>query len=536
MKLKKTILPLFFSIILITLLISSFINIGKSVSYYNWIQNYGFESGANFIDDSGFESGLFDKGVQYGNWSTIGTNASILTTSSYVHSGVYGLYISTNGFAWYNLTNQILGNNIVQFSFWTHGSASTYILTVRFYYSDLSTNSVNVNILSSWQMQNITSSIDGAKYLIAFKLEYNNLVCGADDFQLIVGGVDSQQVIDWNSSPWFRGGEENSILLELNPLYGYNSNSSVAIASDAWNWGIIQNINYLDSDTIHFIDLYAISDGGSYGIKINLIYSDRTWSSKIVNSTGTTEWQHYIFSGFVTPNRYVVQIQILMSFQHTGVINIDDVGLWSSLQSDKARFTWTTLPLPINSTGFIANLYQSVSYTFYGKLYDINGELTEDGSFSVSYLGGSKSGSVTNGLFNFVMPTRETASYFSEEFLIQINLGTEELQFEITINWEYSATIANPDENQGVLPNTNIPVTVFISFLLLFFIVAVPSLVFGFYCGQHNVNPLFGFVAMFNIMSMIGVISTLLNLWTLLIMIILDVVIGIYLFEHRGMG
>jgi hypothetical protein len=351
----------------------------------------------------------------------------------------------------------------------------------------------------------------------------------------IVAGVDSQQVIDFNSTPWYRGGINDSILLELNPYLGYQSNSSVAIASDAWNWGIIQNIDYLDSDTVQFIDLCARSDGNLYGLKINIVYSDRSYTSKIINSTWTTTWQHQIFSNFITPSKYIIQIQIYCSFQHGGIVNIDNVGLWSSIQSDKSRFTWNVSPLPLNKTGFICSVRQHQNYVFTGKLYDINGELTEDGSFQVLYNSGSVTGTITNGVFSFSISERSGATDFVEEFDIQIDLNSEQLSFELTFNWMYSGS-GYGTGGEGNIPNTNVPISTFINFVLLLCFIVLPAIGFGFYCGFHNVNPLFGFIGALTMLTAVGYLVTLVPLWFFATTIIVDVVLGLYIFNSSRSG
>lgn len=499
----------------------------NAVSYYNWIKNSGFEVGANFIEDSSFESGLFNSGINYGNWSKPYNNGVGFGTT-YIHSGIYalGIYYNSSSQAWvyYNLTTPILGNNIERFSFWDYQITPSYNGLMRLFYSDGTYDSVTLTFISSWRMENYTNNINDAKYLTAFGLTTADVqTYYIDDFQLIVNGVDSQQTIEFNSTPWFRGGINDSILLELNPYFGYNSNSSVAVASDAWNWGIIQNIEYLDSDTIHFIDMYARSDGNLYGLKVNIVYSDRSYTSKIVNSTYTTTWQHHVFSGFITPNKYIIQIQILGAWQFNGVINIDDVGIWSSLKADMSRFTWTTTPLPQNKTFFSGYLYQNTQYTFYGSVYDENGTLTEEGTYTVSHSTGSLSGNMVNGLLSFSMPKRQSTATFSEEINIIISVGVEQLEIEITIYWVYVYSLPPAQEERA----NNL-----IDWIVMFVVIFLPAILLGGALYENNqqpdamhINPIYGVIAGLVLSIGVGVYTTVLPLWLLVLMIVAVVII-----------
>jgi len=68
MQKTKILFPLFLSILLMSSLFFT-PSVNATISYYNHLQNPSFLNESNYIEDSSFESGAFESGLIYGNWS-----------------------------------------------------------------------------------------------------------------------------------------------------------------------------------------------------------------------------------------------------------------------------------------------------------------------------------------------------------------------------------------------------------------------------------------------------------------------------------
>ena len=82
-KVIRHLFPIFLVLITILVLIP---NSTFALSYYNWIQNPDFAQYVNIAEDGSFESGSFNSGITYGNFSAIGGD-SVTNINPYI--GVY---------------------------------------------------------------------------------------------------------------------------------------------------------------------------------------------------------------------------------------------------------------------------------------------------------------------------------------------------------------------------------------------------------------------------------------------------------------
>lgn len=560
------------------LLISGFmISSVQSVSYYNWIKNSLFDGDTNLCEDGGLESGGYSHGVVYGNWiSYVGNPMNYISTVGYYRSGVWGLYAHYTGnqYVWYNLTSQVLGADIVEFTFWvksiSYGSDGVFVAV---YYSDSTydTSAEITTTLSVWEQKNVTSVVNDAKYVVAFLLYMIASDNDAfDDFRLIVANSNGQSEINFNTNPWWCGGIPSVTqqvgynwygnwidisqqglwtspitqtidvdMIGLNTVFGYSTNSSVYMGSDESRAGIYQNIEFLDSDLVHFLEMRAYTSAiSNIGIKVNIIYSDRSYTTKTMNLTSVGSWQQLIFSGFISPNKYIVQVQIMLATYYPQYVNIDDVFLWASTPTSFKRFTYSVTPIPVSKTDVMFYGHENVNYVFSGYVWN-NNVLDESGTFIVQSIYGTSpnSGSFTNGQFSFNIPSRSyaTAGDHEEMFYITIVVGDESMIFGITARWISEGNIPNEGGN-GNISNTNIPIETFINFILLLCFIVLPAIGFGFYCGFHGVNPLFGFIGALTMLTAIGYLCTLVPLWFFATTIIVDVVLGLYIFNSSRSG
>lgn len=557
---KKQLIVLLFAICLVSTI---FIKIpdAKAISYYNWIMGSEMESTTNRIEDGGFESGDWNSGVLYGNWSVDASPATI--QESYVHDGVYAVqtHYTGNQVFWYNFTDSILGSDIVAFSFWvygiSYGNAGGY---VRVYYSDGSyDDSVNIDPPNdeTWLQIDLVSQdfVNGAKYVVALYCYMSASDNWAwDDFFLGIEDMFSQDQYDFDTFPWRTtgiaqywqqigywdagwfsyipffpfdtmpvGGYVDVDMIGHNLVWGRNSNGSGYIGYDESTAQFIQDIGYLDSDSVHYVDLWAYSASeDSVAVKVNLIYADRTFDSKSVNITvGAGVWEHLNFGGsWIDDNKYIVQIQIQLANYYGAYVNIDDVGIWSSLPANSYRFTYTLSPSAISQSPIGFNAYQGQTYTFTGYLWDINNELTENGTVTVSHSKGMTTATLSSGIFSFSIVPRTGTGDFTEQMGISVNNGDTVEYYELTINWIYVSGAGDGDRDEERTTNL-------IDWLVMFMVIFLPALLFAGGIYENNqqpdsmhISPMFGLIAGLVLSVGIGVYTALVPLWMLILMII----------------
>jgi len=532
---KSKLFPFFLGIIMIMMLILPLINSVQATTYYEWVDNYSFESAmSNYVLNPSFELG--NNGFQYWDY----TGNVFMTTDS--RTGINATNIGTSG----------SGNNIKQ----TFSNISTSLIsTIGFYgklrsgcssaglhfyidYSDSSFDDLTPTIsTSSYTFFNFTTYLDVGKaisYIQIWVASYGGtLNIALDDF--IIGGTTGQTEINTTSQPWFDNNEgiEDYLYSGINIAFGYSG--TCHYYTQYFSMPLRQKFDYLDTNFIYNASLWYYAIIGA-SLEWRFIYSDGSESFGLLSMTGSSTWTQLDYSNYVLPNKLLVEIKLRIIGDTNGSwIGIDDISILSEVLKENASvFTWEIYPTPtvIGTNSFSA--YQLQSYTFTGYVKNSSGLLEEDGNFTVSHSKGVTSGNMTNGVFFFTIVARNGISDFNERFTFIIMTEENEI-YNIQIDGHW-INIAPTPTDEGNIPNTNIPVTTLTDFMILFMFIFAPSMIFGFYCGQHNVNPIFGFLCAFNVMSLIGVISTLVSLWVILVTIILDIVMGLYLFEKSKGG
>lgn len=512
MKKTKTFFPLFFAFILIALIIPNNVN---GIAYYNQILNPSFASYENWIEDGGFESGDFEKGKTYGNWSIRTSTPQIVT--NFVKSGVYSLYLlaSTEEAVWYNLTEYILGADLYEFIGYVRSSTVyTGMLEIDVYFSD-GTGDTDTLFYSDTTFDKINfdsgNILNDAKYLKAFSLRKTNDGCNIwiDDLILEVDtGENCQDEITLTSYPWFQGQtvEDAPYFGYINTELGRLDSTSVQLDGIYTNYKIIQDITFLDSDTVHFVEMwvYGCEVSKGEGIKIELVYSDRSMSEKTVYAVGDgSSWENLNFGhAWIVNDKYIVQIRIYMAVASQDC-NIDDVGVWSSFPLGFKRFYFTISPYPIHKGVFDFTAYQLQNYVMTCYLYDENNSLTESGNYQINDMTGITSGSFNNGKFTYTLNKRSSSSDITEQIVIIIIVGEEIMEFEITGYWEYveSAYIPTPERGEAIANLT-----------IMFTFIFVPSIFLAGITNKAGI-PVIGFIVGVVLMTSLGYICGIVPIW-----------------------
>lgn len=540
---KKILIIVMFFVSIMFLSSLNLNEVNATTSYYNWVRNPSFESDINLCEDGSFESGVVNSGVLYGNWSGTGTY-----TGTTARTGVYRLYINTGTYQIYNLTESVLGADINQFSFYHKESSSGDIL-LTFYYSDYTTDTTGSGMLDGgstvWDYEEVSDEIDDSKYLVAWKFQYvadtyslDDVFCTIDDFQ-------GQTEVSITSSPWgiYDFGEAFSAFFDVDWELGSD------ITSDQSHSGlnsfefiegeiapIFQSVGWLDSDYIYYADMYVLTNNTD-GVKIafGLSYSDGRATGKNMTISYTGDWQHVIFSNFIYDNAYVTGITIYC-FDESGngdSTYIDDVGLWSTVNTDWKRFSYSVSPLPVSmgKSGFTA--LQRTTYTLTFNLYDENASQTESGSYQiVDGVYGLTSGTFTNGAFTKTLNQRVsgTVNSIEDSITIIVSVSGETIQLTLDCVWSYVSIPDDTDEANA----TNL-----VNWLAMFLIIFLPALLFAGGIYENNqqpdsmhISPAFGIIAGLMLSVGLGVYTGLVPLWLLIVMIVAVVIIVIGMVRH----
>lgn len=526
-------------IICLSFMFSS-INPSKAVSYYNWIQNPSFEGETNLIGNGGFENGQIyvDWEFEHGNWSSYSGLGQIELTTS--HSGVYSVesyYSGTEHNLCYNFSEPILGSDVIEFTFWAYGSGSGDY-NIKVYYTDTTSDTSGVTDIGTgvWVECDEVSVINANKYLDYIIFDANDVYSVYfDDIYLAVYEPDSQTEKSMTSTPWF-GADNYGFSYIQDGYISRDGTGSYYIGYAGYADSVCQNIEYLDSDTIHYFDLWAYTETPTpdIGIKVNIVYSDRSSASRTVNLTVQDTWTHLNFgSSFISENKYILQIQISLANYFEGYVILDDVGLWSSLPITYHRFTFSLSPSSNTQTSGSFNAYQGIQYTFNGYIWDENLTLSESGTFSVTSDTGISSGSISNGVFSFILSSRSGHNTLTETLTIRLVVSGEVIEIQIIATWEYVAGSEDEEEQQQRANNL-------VDWIVMFVVVFLPALLLagGIYENNNqpdsmHISPIFGIITGLVLSIGIGIYTSLIPFWLLIIIIVAIVVLIVSMVANK---
>lgn len=543
MKIKK--FPLFSIVLLLSLLVVSMIVI-QSVGAveYQWLDNEGFEdSSTALILDGTFESNTWvSSGV--GGWNRSSTTPVFSTTNP--HAGTYCIYgYMGNPYGiMQTLTTPTKGSEIAQLSVWIKANTySYYSMSCVIYYNDTTNTLVYITGVNvTYAFKDLTSSINSAKFVSAIKFatdgEHTPMIdTYIDDVVLTKGAGAGQTEISTTSTPWW-GLENNRAFIDN--TVSRTGQISCKVNSSAW---VLQEINFLASDNGTTFWCYAKTDETANYAQVAgyLFYTDGTWSMHEfeINNATSYNWVLLNFTGYKLAGRVINRVGFCINMQDDlwsgKSVWIDDTSLFANVAVTTSSFSWQMSPTPIEYVfNFGARCLQHTPYSFLGQVNDINGNPTETGTFSVTHSKGSNSGTIINGVFNFPIIARESVGNFSESFYVSINVPSKNFTATISIEWiyvGYGTDSGGGISGGGTIPNTNVPISTLATLILMLFLLFVPSFLLAWVAGKAGINPILGFLAGFNVMSLIGVVSHLLDFWIYFGVIILDIVLGLYTFE-----
>lgn len=304
-----------------------------------------------------------------------------------------------------------------------------------------------------------------------------------------------------------------------------------------------QDVNYLDSDTMVSADLWTKAHSTTLNSKVRITayYSDGSNSyadSGLINYA--SGWVNVDYGvGWVSSGKLIknFRVSIISPSSAGNITAIDDISIIGTQNPEIPSFIWYLNPNPISITVSTFSALQGQGYVFYGNISgqipNANGTFYAYSDFHATILG-----SISNGLFSFSLTPRNYLVDTIEWFHISLITSGGNVDFWIEGTWVYNGYTEGGGGEEGNIPNTNVPISTFINFILLLCFIVLPAIGFGFYCGFKNVNPLFGFIGALTILTAVGYLCTLVPLWFFATTIIVDVVLGLYIFNssRSGMG
>lgn len=509
----KKIFPLFFLFLLLSVLAVSLIPQVKATDY-EWIQNPSFEDGnSNIILNSGFELG--NTNYWTGSWLSAST--------TYHYTGFYSgkSDYATTGYLQQNFTD-VLGTEIQEASiYYLHSTTGTITYLIRVYYNDSSYNDDSVALGGGtngvWTKQDFTSYINDAKYVnaVRFTCSAGAGVFYIDDFVLDLGGT-GQIDFDSDTLPWWASQNWDFQGISFGTFHtGY---CSAYLGYEDQQKQIVQDIGFLDSDFITGVGLYAKAQSTDNStVRFLVIYSDRTNTYKDLKVNNTEDWKLLSFTGFILPNKIIIQIQInVISGAESSYVNIDDVSLLASVPYGQTRFSWLLSPTPISATNLTFSAYQLIDYVFTGYVYNNSGYAVDDGTFITTSTKGTQTGNINNGVFTFSIIARNSQTDFEESIIIVMST-TDTFTVQIVAHWVFVSS-GGGDGGDGNYDSwySNMVVT----YMVLFIFIIVPPLIIAFEFSKHDVDPFMGFIGGLCLTVPIAYIVHIIDLWVLFVFVL----------------
>jgi len=528
MKTKAFIISLFFVVLVCGVF---FVKPVGADSFYNWLQNPSFIIFEDFIEYGGFENAGWEEGKVYGNWSI--SSGSPTFSLAKPHTGQYSMKCDTGGAGvYYKLTSDyyILGSDIEELGVW-FWSSNNLNFDYAFYYTDGTSDVYNdgTHAENIWAYKDISGDIDVSKVLKWFKLYSSSTNIFFDDVVFMVDDGEGQDDITPNSSPWFRNIIPFVPLVGLSDTFGRIDNTSVYMYGEG-NC-IVQDISLLDSNEVHFLDLYYYTeDSTDSSLKAIIYYEDGSSDYKIKDLTVNDTWTYINFGvSFIASDKFIKKVSFMVNGCSDNIY-VDDVGLWSKLEVGFSRFEFSTIPASTQKTSTGCMLSTSVQYVMSCYLYNNTGGLSFNGTYVLTDSTGSTSGNMTNGYFSYTVTVRTYTSDQIELFAIRIVTETNVYNFVITIIFDYVPSGAGDvSVTDDFLTNW---------FIYAIFLVVIPIAMTAYISnlGENasSVLMLVTFLGSETLMSAISLSIGLIDTWFMLVVIIVDVLIILGLMKGRG--
>ena len=506
----KWVLP----VILALALLMSFSQVHATTTY-NWVQNAGFDDvGGNCIANQGFETGELPP------WTT--DTGTILAQH---HNGTYSVVIAyPSHYVMQNLSVPVDISTVSLFRFWWYNNAQqgAYEVRVTVYW----TNSTSTSVLKSvecwvggvfvWDEVDCTDNFGTVGIINAIKIDAYAKTGYVDDVELISTGTGSgQNTVSADSFPWYSAEDYDFTGINVAGVAHSGSACYYAGYGDETN-ALVQAFNYLPSSSVSSISLWAWTQSPTdLKVKFTIIYSDRTYTMKLSSGFKDTDgWTELTFSGFVLPNKLIVQIQITIQLDGVCYSHIDDVSVLSTLPTSAVGFYWEAFPSPIENTSISFTQYQGVSEQITCYVYNSDGDLAGDGTFNVTTSKGTQTGTINGGTFSFaVIGTLQTFDS-TESIIIIFNSQGSVFNGTVTLTAYWLAISGGEGGGDLGLPAY---VTNLFNYTLIGAVILAPPIIVSILVRKVKGDAMVGFIAGLALSIVAGVVTGLVPLWGLFI-------------------
>ena len=470
---------------------------------YNWIQNSGFEvSGVNQVQGNDFEN-ITD----IPRWSLEGSGG--MSTETY-HSPTHSYSIGyPTGYLTYTFPVAFLGSSVTNFSFWMSLGSGQH-LNLQIAYND-SSYSEAIPVYGQdggMAFHDETSEIDDAKFVSHFILHPANAISYVDDFMFTVTGGSGQSAVTWDSYPWFNIDSFGTDLFSnISTTFGHNSLCSYYTYSVPYGaFLLLQNIDYLDSNTVSEVSLWAWSYVANCRIKFFIVFSDGSIISQTRTMTEIGNWEKLNFWALLLPNRIIEGIVIqVLDGDSSQFTNLDDVSILSTTESGVSVFTWSLSPAPITYTNNSFQAWQRTPYLFTGFIHNATGYINGTGIYTLTSSKGTQTGAIVNGVFSLALSERTgLPDVFLQESL-RFNIVTDMSNFTVTVHagWNYVYVDITPAEPSGI----PIELIQFLNTLYVFVVVFAPPIGISLIVRKVKGDAMVGFIAGLALSIVAGIIA-----------------------------
>lgn len=504
-----------------------------AVSYYNLLDNSSFAQYTDYVEDGSFESGLFNQGVTYGNWSDTLDHFDPEFSLVRAHTGVYSMYLEVNAVntdsCYYNITyggNGVLGADLYNVTFWCYKDTALST-NYTFYYSDSTSEEFSFSPTSdTWVEVCAIDDVNIAKYVTGFEIEaYSFPDVWIDDVSILVDDGDAQDSLTMNSQPW-EATDSSAVtysLFDLVDNHGRLDDFSLRCQTPFDDdWGVLQRTDYFDSDWIHYINCYVWSFSDvEVGIRCYIGYADGSYDIKDeYTSDAYGSWVELNFGGsWVDSGKEIVFVRfnaLTLGYEYY----LDDVGLWSMYEADYTRFTYLLSPSAREMTATTFVCYQRQTYQFYGYFANSTGDLVNNGTVSVVTSFGSSNVNMSLGCFNFTLQQRLGSETFYEDIGLLVSVtdsGFEEVvSYSIQAEWDYVG--GGSSGSTGVI-DSGIQAD-FVTMLSTYLVIGLPALLLGI-VTKNTMAMIFGMVIGLSAGYAVGLV----DIWLIILMGVISIVL-----------
>lgn len=465
----------------------------SAINYYNHVKNWSFESELNLIEDEGFESGEWEQGIIYGNWSGDGNGDEALLWNvdnavQFPHTGLWYINSPTSGENFnYTFVTPILGADFTNFLFYARGGIENEYIAYVTYSDDSYDSEDDITVGTTYELEDLLALefINPAKYVVSFMLGSStgsNIYF--DDFYVTAYTEetgDTQDSVTARTYPWYlydSGYATESFWTvdsDISEDEAYLGSSSYRVV-EAGGWycpPVMQTIDYLDSDDVHFADLWILNTGvDDLSIQYYVHYTDGGSSNRYMDVDSDADWQYVNFgNSFIRDGAVIDGVRIWIDeadYDESDEFYIDCVGLWADVPVTFVSFTYTISPSPIYGyAGYNVALRFGITYRYYGHLYNSSGQLEGDGIGMFGSDEGFVAFTIEDGLFNFTITARSGSSIRVENCAVTVILDDEDIErvYSLSISWYPSTTDSGGDSGVVAYDMTDLVVIIIGAFL-----------------------------------------------------------------------